>query len=154
MADVLDKRLRLDTPVNIHLTGCPNSCAQHYMGDIGMIGTKVEAGDDMVEGYHVFVGGGYGADQAIGRELYRNVVGTELPVTIEKMLRGYMAERATPQETFNEFVRRHETEQLLETFERQASAAAGPVAEPDPFPADQKREPADGCFAHAESCPG
>jgi ferredoxin-nitrite reductase len=96
VAEVLDKRVALDAPVNIHLTGCPNSCAQHYMGDIGMIGTKVEVGDDMVEGYHVFVGGGYGADQAIGREIYRDVLATDLPAAIEKMLRGYMAARKSP----------------------------------------------------------
>ena len=45
------------------MTGCPNSSAQHYLGDIGLLGTQVEAGDDLVEGYHVFVGGGYGAEQ-------------------------------------------------------------------------------------------
>ena len=39
LADYLDKRVKLDQPVNIHLTGCPHSCAQHYMGDIGLLGT-------------------------------------------------------------------------------------------------------------------
>jgi ferredoxin-nitrite reductase len=115
-------RLEVDPPVNIHFTGCLNSCAQHYMGDIGLLGTKVEAGDDMVEGYHVFVGGGYGADQAVGRELYRNVVAADLPVTIEKMLRGYLSARTAATETFNEFVRRHEAEELRELFDRQPAA--------------------------------
>lgn len=124
LADVLDRRLALDVPVNIHLTGCPNSCAQHYMGDIGLIGTKVEVGDDMVEGYHVFVGGGYGADQAVGRELYRDVVAADLPATVEKMLRGYLAARASKEESFNAFVRRHETAELLEAFAREAEAVA------------------------------
>ena len=62
-------RLELDVPINIHLTGCPNSCAQHYIGDIGLLGTKVSVDDDMVEGYHIFLGGGYGPDQDIGREI-------------------------------------------------------------------------------------
>jgi ferredoxin-nitrite reductase len=132
VADVLDKRLQLDTPVNIHVTGCPNSCAQHYMGDIGMIGTKVEVGEDEVEGYHVFVGGGYGADQAVGREMFRNVPGTELPKTIEQMLRGYLAGRTSPDESFNEFVRRNETDQLRAMFEAQAEAAAAATAELPP----------------------
>jgi len=114
VADHLDARLELDQPINIHLTGCPNSCAQHYLGDIGMLGTKVAVGDDMVEGYHVFVGGGYGDDQAIGRELFRNVVADELPFVVERMLRGYLAHRESPEEAFNEFVRRHPTEALKE----------------------------------------
>jgi ferredoxin-nitrite reductase len=118
LGDYLAGRLEVDPPVNIHFTGCPNSCAQHYMGDIGLLGTKVEAGEDMVEGYHVFVGGGYGADQAIGRELYRNVVAADVPVTIERMLRGYLSARGAVTETFNEFVRRHEAGQLCELFDR------------------------------------
>ena len=69
IADYLDTRLELDVPINIHVTGCPNSCAQHYIGDIGLLGTEVEAGDDLVEGYHIFLGGGYGPDRDNGREL-------------------------------------------------------------------------------------
>ena len=40
--EYLEKKLKLDQPINIHLTGCPHSCAQHYMGDIGLLGTKVK----------------------------------------------------------------------------------------------------------------
>ena len=45
----------LDGPVNIHLTGCHHSCAQHYIGDIGLIACKVPVSDegDTVEGYHI-----------------------------------------------------------------------------------------------------
>jgi ferredoxin-nitrite reductase len=98
--------------VNVHFTGCPNSCAQHFIGDIGLLGTKVTVGDDMVEGYHLFVGGGYGADQAIGRELVRNVVAADVPATIERLLRGYLDGRTRREETFNDFVRRHPVEAL------------------------------------------
>ncbi|WP_020475377.1 NirA family protein [Zavarzinella formosa] len=118
VADHLDGCVELDQPVNIHLTGCPNSCAQHYLGDIGMLGAKVAVGDDMVEGYHVYVGGGYGDDQHIGRELYRSVLADELPFVIEGMLRGYMARRLGSAETFNEFVRRQSAEQLKLVFEQ------------------------------------
>src|SRR5229473_2695433 len=60
LAEQLEASVALDQPLNVHLTGCPNSCAQHYVADIGLLGTKVEAGDDMVEGYDVFIGGGAG----------------------------------------------------------------------------------------------
>ena len=60
LASYLEKRVELDQPINIHLTGCPNSCAQHYMGDIGLLGTKVKVSGESLEGYHVFVGGGFG----------------------------------------------------------------------------------------------
>src|SRR5207245_10842445 len=95
LADYLEKRLVLDQPVNIHLTGCPNSCAQHYMGDIGLLGAKVRGG----EGYHVFVGGGFGANQAVGRQVFTGVSFEDLKPTLEKMLKGYLRHR-TPGETF------------------------------------------------------
>lgn len=124
VGEYLDERLELDQPVNIHLTGCPHSCAQHYIGDIGCLGTKVAVGDgddaDMVEGYHVFVGGGYGATQGIAREIYRNVVADELPHVIERMLRGYLDHRTSDAETFLDFLKRHDTNDLKDLFERQA----------------------------------
>jgi ferredoxin-nitrite reductase len=122
LADYLEPRVPLDTPINIHLTGCPHSCAQHYMGDIGLLATKVEQGDDMVEGYHIFVGGGYGAEQGIGRELFRNVIAPDLGPTVERMLRAYLENRAAAGETFIAFCRRHETEQLKEMFAEEAVA--------------------------------
>jgi ferredoxin-nitrite reductase len=117
IADFLDARLELDQPINIHLTGCPHSCAQHYIGDIGLLGTKVAVEEDMTEGYHIFVGGGYGEDRHIGRELYKNVVAEVVPGVIAGMLRGYMNHRIAPTETFNEFVRRLSIEQLKTFFE-------------------------------------
>jgi len=116
IADHLDPRLELDTPINIHVTGCPNSCAQHYIGDIGLLGTKVEVGEDMVEGYHIYLGGGYGPDQDIGREIYREVKAEDAPEVIERMLRGYLAARPGPDETFHDFIKRHSTEQLQDIF--------------------------------------
>ena len=59
IAEHVETRLTLDQPVNIHLTGCPNSCAQHYIGDIGLLGAKVAVGeDDQVEGYHILSAAG------------------------------------------------------------------------------------------------
>jgi len=42
-----EARVELDGPVNIHLTGCHHSCAQHYIGDIGMIACRVPASDEV-----------------------------------------------------------------------------------------------------------
>ncbi len=85
----LEGRIELELPINIHVTGCPNSCAQHFLGDIGLLGAGVAVGDDMVEGYHIFVGGGYGAQQAIGREVYAACPPRSASAVIETMLRGF-----------------------------------------------------------------
>jgi ferredoxin-nitrite reductase len=69
-------RVALDTPVNIHLTGCHHSCAQHYIGDIGLLAARVavnEAGDT-VDGYITcWSAAGFGPEARLGREIYQNV---------------------------------------------------------------------------------
>ena len=111
----LEKKLELDQPVNIHLTGCPNSCAQHYMGDIGLLGTRVKGAGGSVDGYHVFVGGGFGKNQAVGRQVFAGVAGVDLPVTIERMLRAYLRRREG-RESFQSFTTRHDVGALQEFF--------------------------------------
>ncbi|HEV8378867.1 MAG TPA: NirA family protein [Tepidisphaeraceae bacterium] len=120
LGEYLDSRIELDQPINIHLTGCPHSCAQHFIGDIGLLGAKV--GDDMVEGYHIFVGGGYGVHQDIGRQLYASIPAEDVPPLIERILRAYLESRIGPQETFGQFTKRFETDQLKELFEQNREA--------------------------------
>jgi ferredoxin-nitrite reductase len=113
----LEKKLELDQPVNIHVTGCPNSCAQHYMGDIGLLGTKVRGED----GYHVFIGGGFGKNQAVGRQIFSGVSVGELPVMIEKLLHVYLRHRAG-RESFQQFSTRHDLNALQTWFSMEADA--------------------------------
>jgi ferredoxin-nitrite reductase len=122
IAQYVESRLTLDQPVNIHLTGCHHSCAQHYIGDIGLIATKVAQGDDMLEGYHIFVGGGYGATQGIARELWRDVLATDAPAAVERILRAYIDHRNN-NETFVDFVKRHDIDQLKTLMEHHVLAA-------------------------------
>jgi ferredoxin-nitrite reductase len=109
-----ETRVALDTPVNIHLTGCHHSCAQHFVSEIGLLACKVQVSedDDPLEGYHILVGGGFGPDAALGRELYRDVVADEAPRTVARILKAYLAHRASPQESFLTFSRRHEIDAL------------------------------------------
>jgi len=109
-----EMRVALDTPVNIHLTGCHHSCAQHFVSEIGLLACKVQADDDAdpVEGYHILVGGGFGPHAALGRELFRDVTAEEAPRTVERILQAYLRHRASPEETFHSFVRRHEIDAL------------------------------------------
>jgi ferredoxin-nitrite reductase len=118
IADYLEPRVTLDQPVNIHLTGCHHSCAQHYVGDIGLLGAKV--GDDGIEGYHLYVGGGAGAERKLGREVWRDVAFAEVPARVERMLKAYLAHRAGA-ETFHAFTNRHDLDALRRLFDEAAS---------------------------------
>jgi ferredoxin-nitrite reductase len=109
-----ETRLALDTPVNIHLTGCHNSCAQHFVSEIGLLACKIQVDEDAdpVEGYHIFVGGGFGPHAAIGRELLHDVTAQDTPRAVERILKTYLAHRASADETFLAFARRHEIDAL------------------------------------------
>ena len=93
-----ETRVALDTSVNIHLTGCHHSCAQHFVSEIGLLACKVDVGEDAdpVEGYHLLIGGGFGPYAALGRELYRDVKAEDAPKTIEGTLKAYLAHRESP----------------------------------------------------------
>src|SRR2546429_758964 len=124
IADWCEPRVPIDTPLNIHLTGCHHSCAQHYISDIGLIGAKVPVGedDDTVEGYHLFAGGGFGPNADVGQEVYRDLKAEDAPKTVEKLLKAYLAHRASPDETFLTFARRHDGETLRKLTDAEASS--------------------------------
>ena len=111
----LDKRVALDLPVNVHLTGCSNSCAQHYLGDIGLLATKVKVSGETLEGYHVFVGGGFGDRAALGRQVFSSVSIEQLKPLLEKMLQTYLRHRE-PGERFQAFAARHDLNALQVLF--------------------------------------
>jgi ferredoxin-nitrite reductase len=108
----LGDRVELDSPVNIHFTGCPNSCAQHYCGDLGLVGAKLSDGS---EGYHLVLGGGMGHEQGIAREIFRGVNATEVPKLAEQILRTYQAKKQSG-ESFVAWSRRHSVKELQEMF--------------------------------------
>jgi ferredoxin-nitrite reductase len=108
LANFLDERFPiLDQPINLHVTGCHHSCAQHYIGDIGLMGVKV-AGE---EGYQVLIGGGADQDQGLARELISAVTFSELPAVMENLIQAFIHRRA-PDETFLSFTRRHNIAEL------------------------------------------
>ncbi|MGJ8632468.1 MAG: NirA family protein [Luteolibacter sp.] len=116
LTEYLDSKLKLDQPVNIHLTGCNHSCAQHYVGDIGMMGVPVtlESGEK-VEGYNIVFGGGVDDEQGIAKEVFKAIAFNDIPPLIENALRKYL-ELREENESFVNFTRRHEVDQLIEIF--------------------------------------
>ncbi|MBL6076652.1 NirA family protein [Belnapia sp. T18] len=94
LADFLDPRIAIDQPINIHLTGCHHSCAQHYIADIGLLGAKVERGEETVEGYDLHIGGGAGPEQKIGRLIRKAVAHDELSPVVLSLLQAWLRTRA------------------------------------------------------------
>jgi len=93
------------------------------VSEIGLLACKVQVNedDDPLEGYHILVGGGFGPNAALGRELYRDVVAEEAPRTVARILKAYLAHRASPEESFLTFSRRHEIDALRALTELEAA---------------------------------
>jgi ferredoxin-nitrite reductase len=115
-----ETRVALDQPINIHLTGCHHSCAQHYVGDIGLLACKVQESEEseQIEGYHILIGGGFGPNAALAREICRDVKAADVPPMIERLLKAYLAQRASEEETFLAFTRRRDDAALKQILER------------------------------------
>lgn len=107
LARQIDERFQILQPVNLHVTGCAHSCAQHYIGDIGLMGVKV-GGE---EGYQVVLGGGSDQDQGLARELISAIKFAELPPVMERLFEAY-TNAAEPEESFLQFTRRHSIPEL------------------------------------------
>ncbi|MEM9630528.1 MAG: NirA family protein [Pseudomonadota bacterium] len=115
----LEDLFTLDRPINIHLTGCPNSCAQHYIGDIGLVGTTLPDG---AEGYHIVVGGGSDHDYGIARPLCGPIAAERINSVVETMIGNYLAFRE-PGASFLEFVRQLEDGDLPQLLQGHSLAA-------------------------------
>ncbi len=115
LVEELEARLPgFDRHVRLHVTGCPNSCGQHWIADIGIEGKKLKIDGALVDAYYFCVGGAVGRHQAVARPIGYRVGATEVPAAIERLLRQYLDDRR-PGESFREFAARH-TDQDLRAF--------------------------------------
>ena len=69
----------------------------------------------------MLIGGGFGPQSALGRELYRDVRAEDAPQTVERILKAYLRNRAAREETFTAFARRHEIDALRAMAEQEVA---------------------------------
>ena len=114
LAEELEERLPgFDQHLKLHVTGCPNSCGQHWIADIGIEGKKIKANDRLVDAYYFCLGGALGLHQATARPTGYRCLATEVPDAIERVLSRYLSERE-PGENLRRFFARHDDTQLRE----------------------------------------
>jgi sulfite reductase (ferredoxin) len=110
----LEERLPgFDQHLKLHVTGCPNSCGQHWIADIGIDGKKIKADGRLMDAYYFCVGGALGLHQATARPVGYRCPATEVPDAIERLLRQYLVERQ-PNENLRQFFARHTDTELRE----------------------------------------
>jgi sulfite reductase (ferredoxin) len=112
LVEELEGRLPgFDQQLKLHVTGCPNSCGQHWIADIGLEGKKIKHEGKMVDAFYFCVGGAVGKHAAIGRPVGYRVPATEVPAALERLLASYLEERE-PGENLRSYLSRHEAEEI------------------------------------------
>jgi sulfite reductase (ferredoxin) len=114
LVEEMEERLPgFDQHLKLHVTGCPNSCGQHWIADIGIEGKKIKVNDRMVDAYYFCVGGALGLHQATARPVGYRCPATEVPDALERVLGRYLSYRE-PGENLRRFFARHSDTQLRE----------------------------------------
>jgi ferredoxin-nitrite reductase len=86
MIKELEAELSIPKPVRIHWTGCPNSCAQPQVADIGFMGTKVRKNGKTLEGVDIYMGGTVGKDAHLGTCVQKSIPCEDLKPILIKLL--------------------------------------------------------------------
>ncbi|WP_232695775.1 nitrite/sulfite reductase [Brevibacillus daliensis] len=115
IATWLDEHVELDTPVRLHMIGCPNSCGQQQIADIGLQGSLVKTESGTVDAFDFFVGGSLGPDAQFNSRLKGRVKADRVAPVIAQLLELYKKERLA-EEKFHQFARRVGTPRIQEYF--------------------------------------
>jgi Sulfite reductase, beta subunit (hemoprotein) len=112
LVEEMEERLPgFEEQIRLNVTGCPNSCGQHWIADIGIEGKKQRAGSQLVDAYYFCVGGGVGESPAIARPIGFRCLASEVPDAIERLLREYLDLRHDG-ESLRSFFARHSDSEL------------------------------------------
>jgi sulfite reductase (ferredoxin) len=112
LTNELEERLpAFEEQLKLHITGCPNSCGQHWIADIGIEGKKIKQGGRMVDAYYFCVGGSVGQFASIARPVGYRCSADTVPDAIERLLTGFHARREG-NENLRQFFNRHSNEEL------------------------------------------
>ena len=82
----LDAELNIPRGVRIHWTGCPNSCGQPQVADIGLMGTKARKDGKTVEGVDLYMGGKVGKDAHLGSCVQKGIPCEDLKSVLTSIL--------------------------------------------------------------------
>ncbi len=113
-----------DQQLKIHVTGCPNSCGQHWISDIGLEGKKIKRGKEMIDAYYFCLGGSLGEHQRLSRPIGYRCPASEVPAALERLLRAYVSNRFD-NENLRAYFSRFSDEELREQL---AGTVVIPVA--------------------------
>lgn len=134
--EYLEQEVQIDTPIMVSVSGCPNSCAQYQVADIGLTGIPSIYNGKKVDGYNVMVGGCFGENPEFGTEIVKKCPAEIVKKVIGTIVENYKKTRVVDvegeAEPFRDWVGRNEVDQLKKFAE---------VPEWTPPPPKEKRAP-------------
>ena len=134
LVEEMEERLpEFDQELKLHVTGCPNSCGQHWIADIGIEGKKMKVDGRLVDAYYFCLGGAVGRNQAVARPVGYRCPASEVPDALERLLRRYLEERNWG-ENLRQFFARHREEALREFLAGQLVEVVARDASPGRVP--------------------
>ena len=140
LVEEMQERLpTFDQQIKLHVTGCTNSCGQHWIADIGLEGKKIKQNGALVDAFFFCLGGSVGRHARPARPIGYRAAAPDVPEAIERLLRAYLEAR-TPGEDLRSYFNRTEVETL------RAHLAATPVSQLPP-PEIRDEAPAGGRHA-------
>jgi sulfite reductase (ferredoxin) len=124
LVEELEERLPgFEQHLKLHVTGCPNSCGQHWIADVGLEGKKLKVDGKFVDAYYFCVGGALGLHQATARPVGYRCAATDVPDALERLF-GQFLERREAGENLRGFFSRHSDSELREFLAGEVVAAA------------------------------
>jgi sulfite reductase (ferredoxin) len=112
VVEEMEERLpQFDQELRLHVTGCPNSCGQHWIADIGMEGKKIKHEGKLVDAYYFCLGGAVGEHAGFGRPVGYRCPAVSVPESIERLLRQYLGGRSE-RENLRAWFARHSNDEL------------------------------------------
>src|SRR5271157_1527368 len=98
LTEELDDRLPgFDQDFKLHVTGCPNSCGQHWIADIGLEGKKIKQDGKLADAWSFALGGALGVHAGVARLVNYRCLSADVPDALERLLRSYLASRSEEQ---------------------------------------------------------
>ena len=113
----------------VSVTGCPNSCSQYQIADIGLMGVVCNfRGQRGTEAYQIVLGGGLGGDAGFAKVALKKVPADYVHKSIQQIVEAYKANRLDEEESFRQFVQRSAPEQLTEWLNIPEMAEVGALS--------------------------
>jgi sulfite reductase (ferredoxin) len=120
--DLEDRLPEFDQQLKLHVTGCPNSCGQHWIADLGLEGKKIKHEGKLTDAYYFCLGGALGEHASVARTLGFRCPAPLVPEAIERLLRGYLGDRR-PEENLRAWFARHSDAELRASLAGEVIAA-------------------------------